>query len=304
MFSIKKKLALAAVLMAAVMAEAGCGVDTESSSVAPAQPAATEADAETPQEETTEEETEAEAETETEEETEPEAETEEETEEEVTEEATEEEAEPEEQEAVGGIPTNGELLAMINSAFGIMTDNTVEGNIQAAKDWDIIDENAVIDADAEITAEFLISASMRATGFVTGSSTMTEILECALQSGVIEDTELSASKLSQAADIVEKAKYAWVHQEFDNEIHVELCDGVIDLTNMTGEYSINGNVIVLPSEYAENIDAGTVFILPKDETGQGGAYKADLITDNGDGSITIQGNPAEFLEVYKKITTN
>lgn len=289
MFEKKKIIALAVILLAAAFT--GCDVKV------------TDSEAPAPADVTTEAQTEAEAPTEA---TSEEAET--------TEEPTEAETEPETlaaaeeeteaPEATGDIPTNAELLAMINSAFGIMTDNTVEGNIQAAKNWDIIGENDVIDPDASITAEFLISASMRATGFVNGNSTMAEILECALQSGVITDTDLSDDKLLQTSEIVEKAKDAWVHQEFDNEIRVELCDGVIDLTNMTGDFTINGNTVVLPSEFAEGIEQDTVFILPKDASGQGGAYKAQMISDNGDGSITISGTPADVFEVYKSIKTN
>ena len=291
MFSRKKRFAFIVVLLAAVLSETGCGAISTESEV-PVSDVATEAqvatELPTTKEMTLEEETTAK----TEEETVPE------TEEMISENSEEADI------TANEIPTNGELLSMINNAFGIMTDNTVDGNIQAAKDWDIISESDAIDADAKITVEFLISASMRATGFVTGSSTMTEIIECAVQSGVIESTDLSAFKLSQASEIVEKAKYAWAHQEFNNEIHVELCDGVVDLTDMTGSYLIKGDVVVLPSEYAEGIEVNTVYILPKDDSGQGGAYKANTITDNGDGSITIQGTPAEISEVYQTIASS
>ncbi len=73
---------------------------------------------------------------------------------------------------------------------------------------------------------------------------------------------------------------------------------------MTGNFLISGNTVVLPSEYAAGIEQNTVYILPKDASGQGGAYKAQAITDNGDGSITITGTPAEVFEVCKSITSN
>lgn len=282
----KKMIALAAILLTAALT--GCGTTSTESEIVSNVATEAQTESETPAEitseavETTEETTEAETEPET---------------------FAAVEQETEAPEAAADIPTNGELLAMINNAFGIMTDNTVEGNIQAAKDWDIIGENDVIDPNESITAEFLLSASMRATGFVNGNSTMAEILECALQRGVITDTDLSADKLSQASEIVENAKHAWAHQEFNNEIHVELCDGVIDLTNMTGDFQISGDTVVLPSEYAAGIEQNTIYILPKDASGQGGAYKAQTITDNGDGSITISGTPAGVFEVYRSITT-
>lgn len=91
--------------------------------------------------------------------------------------------------------------------------------------------------------------------------------------GVITDSDLTTDKLGQASEIVAKAQYAWAHQEFNNEIHVELCDSVVDLTNMTGNFQISSDTVVLHSEYAAGIEQNTVYILPTDDTGQGDACK-------------------------------
>ena len=206
-----------------------------------------------------------------------------------------------------GIPTNGELIEMINQAFGIMTDGTSEGNFQSAKDWDIIDQNADIDENAPITAEFLVCSAMRATGFVSGDSSMAEIIETALNTGVIDDIDISGIDLTESADIVEKAKYAWSHQEFENEIHVELADGVVDLNGIitADDFTIDGDTVKLPSSLAESIKEGTVYILPKNpDTGEGGAYKAQSVTTDDSGMIEIKSVPAGFLEVYRGIASN
>ena len=113
--------------------------------------------------------------------------------------------------------------------------------------------------------------------------------------------------MKNAADIVEKAKDAWIHQEFDKEVHVELADGVIDLTGVIGadEYTIEGDTVKLPSAAADSITEGTVYILPKNpDTGEGGAYKAESITVDDSGMVTIKSAPAGFLEVYSGVISN
>lgn len=279
--SVKKKF-IAISVVACMMSFVSCGEEPESSSSGEVSSVATTAES------VTETETEAEtAEETTEEETEPETE------------AGTEEAESERDEH---ILTNAEFLSLINNTFGMVSDGTFESDLQVAKDWDIVDADAETDPEAEITAEFLVSASMRATGMITGEASMDEIIDFAVEKGVIESTDLSAIDLSKAVDVVNNAYYAWTHQEFDTEINVELADGVVDLNGAVSadECEVDGNTIKLPSEVAEKITSGTVFIIP-DDTLDGTAYKADVVTDNGDGTITINANPADFEEVYGSI---
>ena len=287
---IRKKVLLAVLFALTAFTVTGCGTSSETSGETPAETViATEAETSAP-EETTAEEASVPEETIAEETSAPEETTAEET------------SAPEE---AGSVLTNAELLNMINKAFGMMTDNTFEGDCKTASDWDIIDADAEIQPDEEITPEFLISASMRATGFVTGSSSMDEILTCAAERGVILINDISAVDVKQASDIVDKAKYAWTHQEIKTEIKVELCDGVLDLTETIPAESvkIDGNTIEIPAEYAKDITEGTVYILPKNADGQGGAYKAQSVEENG-ATVIIKSVPAELQEVYKSISSN
>ena len=236
-----------------------------------------------------------------------EAETEATSAEEVTEEISEEveteaESEGTETEENGHVLTNAELLSLINNTFGMVSDGTFESDLQVAQDWDVVDADAITDSEAEITAELLVSASMRATGMVTGESSMDEIINLAVEKGVIESDDLSAVDLSKAVDVVNKAYDAWINQDFDTEVNVELVDGVVDLTSTLSaeECTVSDGTIILPSTVAEQITAGTVFIVP-DDTVDGTAYKADAVTDNGDGTITVTSSPAGFEEVYGSI---
>ncbi len=236
-----------------------------------------------------------------------EAETEATSAEEVTEEISEEveteaESEGTETEENGHVLTNAELLSLINNTFGMVSDGTFESDLQVAQDWDVVDADAITDPETEITAELLVSASMRATGIVTGESSMDEIVNLAVEKGVIESDDLSTVDLSKAVDVVNKAYDAWINQDFDTEVNVELVDGVVDLTSTLSaeECTVSDGTIILPSTVAEQITAGTVFIVP-DDTVDGTAYKADAVTDNGDGTITVTSSPAGFEEVYGSI---
>ena len=66
------------------------------------------------------------------------------------------------------------------------------------------------------------------------------------------------------------------------------------------DWTINGDVIEMSETAAKDISSGTVFILPKKTTGEGGAYKATaVVTTNGNVSITA--TPADVAEVYGSI---
>ena len=205
----------------------------------------------------------------------------------------------------GAVPTYGEAIAEIDRAFGLFTDGSDSANIEEAKIWDIIDEDAVIDTSAPITAEFLVDAVMRATGFVNGDTPQAEVIQSAIDHGVITDADLTLIDLADTYEIIDRAKDAWMHPDYDNEIHVELVDGVVDLTNEIGtdEFTISGDgSVVLPSRFADRIKEGTVFVLPKDAAGNGGAYKAQKVTENGI-HLEISCVPADVSEVYSSIKT-
>ncbi|MCM1506014.1 MAG: hypothetical protein NC177_02610 [Ruminococcus flavefaciens] len=284
--SIRKKV-LAMAVVAGLVSAVSCGAEPEDSQAD---------EVVTTTVETTQAITESETEPETEEETTT-AETEPETEEETTEPETETEEEERE------VLTNAELLSLINNVFGMISDGTFENDLQTAISWDIVDSTAEIDPEAEITAEFLVSASVRATGILDGSNSLDEIVSFAVEKGIISSSDLSAIDLSKAVDIVNSAYHAWTNQEFDTEINIELGDNVIDLTGIlsTSDFEVNGNTIKLPAEVAENIDLGSVFILPDDNGGT--AYTADAIIDNGDGTITINGSYEDFTQIDGSIGT-
>lgn len=268
----RKKLILAAVIAAMSLSAVSCGnsttPDDSSSSTAET----------TTVEETTAEETTT-VETATEEPT---------TEEEATTEAVTE-AEKE-----GGIPTNQELLRNIISSFGILSNGSFEDDVLQARKWNIIGATEELMADAPVTAEFLVSACVRAGSFADLDASLDDIVKIAMEKGFIDDADLSKIDLTKAAEFVEKTSYAWKHQTFDNEVNVTLADGVIDLSNVISadDWSIDGDTITLSPEAAKEIKSGSVFILPKKSTGEGGAYKAKAVVELAD-NVQISASPAD-----------
>lgn len=281
---LKKKIVLAMVISVLASMTAGCGND-EGNSAEPSLPESSVAD-------TTEAETEPETEPETEAPTE-----------EIT---TEPETEPETtaiSEETADIMTVGELIVKINEKFGMGVGESFEENLETVKSWDIVDADAELDENAPFTAEFLISSAMRATGFVDGTSSIDEIMECAVNYGVIDIADISAVDISKADEIVEKAYNAWLNPNFDTNISVVLAEGVIDLTSIIPAEEItytDGTSVSFPAEYADGLEADTVVILP-DDTVDGTAYKITAIVITADNVANLTITPASIEEVYDSI---
>lgn len=205
------------------------------------------------------------------------------------------------------IPTNAECLQMIMKAFGMFSDGTFEGNLSEAAAWDIVDEDVTLSPDDPVTAEFLIASAMRATGYVTGDSSMDEILTCAVDKNVLTDADLSAVNLSDASGIIEKAAYAWTHKDFSDENNddggVILQDNVINLSEIIPEsdVKIEDHTITIPAEYAKDITTDSVVIFPGEN---GGAYKIQKIGETDGTTVVIEGIPAQMEEVYKSINVS
>lgn len=280
----KKKIALALVISVLASMTAGCGNDNGNSSD-PSLPESSVSD-------TTEAETEPETELETEVPTE-EITTEPETKSETT--AVSEEA--------TDIMTVGELIVKINDKFGMGVGGSFEENLETVKAWDIVDADAELDENAPVTAELLISSAIRATGFVDGTSSIDEIMECAVNYGVIDIADISAVDISKADEIVEKAYNAWLNPNFDTNISVVLAEGVVDLTGVIPADEVtytDGTSVSFPAEYADGLEAGTVVILP-DDTVDGTAYKITAIVITADNVANLTITPASIEEVYDSI---
>lgn len=203
-----------------------------------------------------------------------------------------------------GTLTNGEWLAMVNDAFGMQVDESAEnGELDAAKTWGVVGEDEVIDLNAPVDDKFVTTTLMRASGYVDTSASDQDVINAAIAHGVITDANSVVSDPAQAAQSLAAAQDAWSHQEFEERYDISLQDNVVDYTDDLDvtDYKINSDEVVLPSEYAESLEEDSVFILPKDGDGDGGAYKTIATIKNKDGTTTVKSVPADFTEVYQDV---
>lgn len=201
-----------------------------------------------------------------------------------------------------GVLTNGEWLAMVNDAFGMQVDEESEtGELDAAKEWGVVGEDESIDLNAPVDDRFVTTSLMRAAGYVDTSASDQDVINAAIQHGVISDANSSVSNPAQAVASLAAAQDSWINQEIVQHEEINLQDNVV---NYTGEISvsdieISNDGVTIPSMYAVGLEKDSVFILPKDEaTGEGGAYKTISTIDNGDGTTTVKSVPADFTEIY------
>lgn len=107
--------------------------------------------------------------------------------------------------------TNQQFLRLVNDKFGFYSDESFEGDVEAAKLWNVIDDDLEIDADSSITPEFLISVVMKATNYVDENAEINAILDCAVQYKVIEKADISSVDVNKAEEIINAANNAWLY---------------------------------------------------------------------------------------------
>ena len=214
-------------------------------------------------------------------------------------------SEKEETNVSDGTLTNGEWIGMVNDAFGMQVDeNAEDGEMDAAKAWGVIGEDEEIDKNAPVDDKFVTSTLMRAAGFADPGSSDEEIIQTAVEHGVISSPEAVLSDPQQAIESLTKAKDEWMNQEFEERRNIDLVEGVQNFTETMSvtDFKVTEDGVTIPSEYAKTLEKDSVFILPKNaETGEGGAYKVVAKVDNGNGKVSVKGVPAAPEEVYEKI---
>lgn len=204
-----------------------------------------------------------------------------------------------------GVITNGEWLAMVNDAFGMEVDESAEdGEIQAAKDWGVIGEDENVDLNAPVDDKFVTSTLMRASGYADLDSSDEEIIQAAVDHGVISSPTESISSPEQAVESLSTAQHQWSNQTFEERCDIQLGDNVTDLSqtlNVTDIEIKGSDSMIIPSASAENLTSDSVVIVPKEDDYDGTAYKVISVNQLADGKSEIKYAPATFEEVYKDI---
>lgn len=205
-----------------------------------------------------------------------------------------------------GVITNAEWLAMVNDAFGMQVDETDEdGELNAAKDWGVIEEGETVDMDSPVTDQFATKTLMRASGFVGSGASDEEIIQAAVSHGIITPDSADISKPQRAAEAISSTVDSWAHQTYEYFEDVKYAENVQDLSQKVESSSVkidSDDTVVIPTSSASGIGTNSVFILPPgDKYEKGIALKAVSVTDNGDGTTTIKSVPASRDDLYSDI---
>jgi len=201
------------------------------------------------------------------------------------------------------VPTNEEWLTMINDVFHITPDNEENPDqIQAAQDWGIIPDAAELDLNQPVDEEFVTSTLMKAAGFVSPDAGDEEIRQTAEKYGISGNNTAITSR-SEAVSQLLTVKNAWNHQTFERDINIEYMDNVVNYWEdiSPDDISFTDTGVIIPSEYTGALEKDSILIVPKNENGEGGAYKTISVQNNGDGTSTVISIPASIEEVYKRI---
>ena len=206
--------------------------------------------------------------------------------------------------AESGVLTNGDWLKMVNDAFGMQVDESKEdGELEAAKEWGIVGEDEKIDQNAPVDDQFIASTLTKAAGYVDSNATAEEIAQAAVAHDIITSEDAKVSNPEEAIQALAHTQQDWAHQIPEEHRNIELAENVQNFNQImnVNDAKISGDTVNIPTAYASSLNRDDVFILPKDESGQGGAYKVVYTTENGDGTTTIKCVPASVEEIYKKI---
>lgn len=206
-----------------------------------------------------------------------------------------------------GVITNGEWLAMVNDAFGMQVDESAEdGEIEAAKEWGVIGEDENIDMESPVDDKFVTTTLMRAAGYSDLNSSDEEVIQAAIDHGVISSPDASVSSPEQAIESLSTAQHEWSNQTFEECYDIELADNVTNLTESLSvtDVEISDGSLILPTESVQNLANDSVVIVPQENDEDGVAYKVVSVKNGADGKSEVRCVPATFEEVYKDINVS
>ena len=203
-----------------------------------------------------------------------------------------------------GALTNGDWLKMVNDAFGMQVDENAEnGDLDTAKKWGVVGDDENVDLNAPVDDKFIASTLTKAAGFADRNASDEEIIRAAVEHHIIQSPDAKVSDPAAAADALVAAQQGWSHRVPEEHLNIDLADNVQNFTgnmNVT-DIKFDGDNINIPSAYAASLTENSVYIIPKDENGKGGAYKVVSTTVNDDGTTSVKSVPAKLEDVYKKI---
>lgn len=204
-----------------------------------------------------------------------------------------------------GTITNSEWLAMVNDAFGMRhEENTDQSDEDIAKEWGVIGDNEAIDMDSPINDQFATKTLMRATGYCDLNSTDEEIINSAIDHGVINQNGDLSDPIS-AVTALDSAVYSWSNQEFETRNNIVYAENLHDFTSSLSHESVtisdDSSQVTIASDNVSGVEPGSVLLVPTDNNGGASALKVVSVSESTVGKATFVTVPATIEEVYSDV---
>ena len=179
--------------------------------------------------------------------------------------------------------TKGEWLNEMSTTLGleIAEDKTAA---DACLEWGIIEDTDMNDLDETADATFIFG-TLKAAAAKLGVD-YTELTKAAIEEGFLAAADKLAGDAKDTADayygILGILKDLADNKDVaDEDANVDYAAGVVEVTE---DYSVNGNMVVLPA--GTNLEAGDVFTVPqKNGNLAGGIYEAVSVRETANGVV-------------------
>lgn len=225
--------------------------------------------------------------------------------------------------------TRGQWITMLAQRFGMTdyfsdtpyysdvdSDSEIFQFVQSCYEWGILSTGTdTFKPDEIATTGFVISTSVLATGinyseYMTGDDPNEGILGLANAKGITnikygEDSKLTEGIcLVEAAVILNSAVTCYLEEDNGDENYA-VATYKEDVVDKTEEENLvindDASQVTMSKEQAEDIQEGTVFLVPTEEFPEGYALKAVSKTTNEDGTCVVNTERPEIYEVLDAV---
>ncbi len=222
--------------------------------------------------------------------------------------------------------TVGEWLTEVDKEFGMTANKSDKPyyssitsadpyfkQVQIAYEWGVIDDKDSFKTSDAVSAEFVVKTLVEVARLESDdvieikdadSLKYAEQIGVAVAKGIIflkadKSFEKFQTTYDNCVKLLTKVKEIWANQKFGlGTSSVEYAEEVVEINDT--DYSVNGNKLVL-SEDAD-VEKGDIFSVPgNDENLNGGIYKAEKVTVNGDKTVveTTEVAPEDVIDTVK-----
>lgn len=189
----------------------------------------------------------------------------------------------------------GQWLTLLADSFGmeyyrqeqpyfemVPTDDEYFGVFQMAAEWDVIEPSNTVSSDLPVTWGDVLISLVNAGGFLEEDASHDEKISYAIEhfdSTIRRYWENRYIKMKQAVQLLDVAQNLWATRVYTEAVEeIGFSSGVVNFLEEDAlDYVIENNTVVLSEDFAANLEPGTVYTLPGNESVNAGIYKVESI---------------------------